>query len=843
MKRLSYILAAIAIVCGCSKENNETSAPEKELRTFTVSAEIVSDQDVKANLDEHTLEVLWQKGDKIGLVGTDGKITPALLDDEYAGGTTGKFSYQAQNPVSVAYAYYPYTGTETFSSGTLSLNMRGVQSYVSDGFVASNTIVMAGKNVDGGLVFRNACSIVQLNVTGEENYVRKVWLRSAGVNLAGAGTMDLSAESPVFVADQVEEGQTGTAVEVDMASQRLFMNASDQTTVYLVLPSGTYTGLDVETLGNTDKSATAAASEISLMYSSSKTVTLNAGRIRPLNVTLSLPQNVTVYGRVLSGSTPVGGVAVTDGVEVTTTDADGYYYLNSDKPHGMVYMTIPSGYTVARGYGAVPQFYRYTAKPSATPERVDFELIDDGDQTNHTMLVIGDIHLMGQSSTGSESNKNLSQFRTLVDEVNEYVAQNPDSKIYAMTLGDMTWDCYWIWNKFRIPDYLEHSDRFSINVFTTVGNHDNDCTVASDWECMAEWRKYYGPTYYSLNIGKVHYISLDNVITKNGGTIDTRGYNCGLTDQIQQWLKKDLALVGKDTPIVVTMHIPLLNRKGNTYSSGDNDMKTYQIIDAFRDYSDVTYFSAHSHTLYSNPNADVINWNVLQRQPIREYNAGAGCADFWGSGSINPDLLIARDGSPGGYRIMKVQGNTRQVTYKVTGKDEDYMFRVYDRNSIHITSDKYVPNAGENHRAEYEKYLDEYAEASSANNVYILVWDWYDGWSISIKEGTKSLDYYKCSDYWDPLYMISSMATRCNKADSGSYTLDMPPLYMGNMFIAKASSATSTVTITVTDPYGRSQTQVIERPRPFTIAEYASDGKEYTQYVAPSFELDTEMNL
>lgn len=843
MKRLSYILVALLVLCGCSKENNETSAPEKEVRTFTVSAEIVSDQDVKANLDEHTLEVLWQKGDKIGLVGTDGKITQALLDDEYAGGTTGKFSYQAQNPVSVAYAYYPYTGTETFSSGTLSLNMRGVQSYVSDGFVASNTIVMAGKNVDGGLVFRNACSIVQLNITGEPNYIRKVWLRCGGVSLSGVGSIDLTADKPVFVADKPEEGQTAESVELDLGSHRLQAGTSKVATVYMTLPSGVYQSLEVETLGNTNSTGTESASEVSLIYASSNTVTLNAGRIRPLNVAMSLPKDVTVYGRVLCGSTPVAGVAVTDGLEVTTTDAAGYYYLNSTKLHGMVYMSIPSGYTVKRGYGAVPQFHRYTVKPAKTPERLDFELLDDGDQTNHTMLLIGDLHLMGVSNTGHESNNNLRQFKVLADEINEYVAQNVGSKIYAMTLGDMTWDCYWIWNKFKIPDYLEHSDRIKINVFTTAGNHDNDCTILSDWECMAEWRKYYGPNYYSLNIGNVHYISLDNVITKNGGTIETRGYNCGLTDQMVAWLKNDLALVDKSTPIVVTMHIPLLNRKAKTYSSADGDMQTYQIIDAFKEYTDVTYFSAHSHTLYSNVNEKVFNWNYLSYQPIKEYNVGAGCADFWGSGYVNPDLLISRDGSPGGYRIMKVNGKAKQVSYKATGKVYDYMFRVYDRNSIHITSAKYIPNAGPNHRAEYEKYLDEYANASTANNIYIMVWDWHDGWNISVKEGTKNLDYYQCSDYRDPLYMISSMVTRCNKADSGEFTLDMTPLYSGNMFIAKASSATSTVTITVTDPNGRSQTQVIKRPRPFNIVEYACDGKASSQYMAPTFDLDTEMNL
>ena len=161
LKRLSYILAALLVACGCTKENNESPAPETELMTFTVSASIDDGQDVKANLDETSLEVLWQEGDRIGLVDADGNITPALLDAEDAGSSQGRFTYQAEKAVDIVYAYYPYTGNESCSEGKLSLSM-------------NNALVMAGKYQDGRLLFKNARSIVQLNLTGEENYVRKI---------------------------------------------------------------------------------------------------------------------------------------------------------------------------------------------------------------------------------------------------------------------------------------------------------------------------------------------------------------------------------------------------------------------------------------------------------------------------------------------------------------------------------------------------------------------------------------------------------------------------------------------------------------------------------------------
>ena len=842
MKRLSCILAALLVLCGCTKENKESSAPGKGLKTFTVSAVIDAGLDVRANLDEASLEVLWQKGDRIGLIDEYGKIIPAELDAEGAGTATGTFSYQAEKEISVVYAYYPYTGNEIFSEGKLSLELKQVQTYASTGFIDANTLIMAGKYMDGRLIFKNACSIVRLNLKGKENYIRHMNLSSPGMNLSGAGSMDLTEENPVFAASLVKEGDVGLGVELDVdlqnASQRLHLSTENTAVACLVLPSGTCRSLNIETTGNTDNLSTAPDTEMSLMFTTTADVIFNAGSIRPLNVELVSPEDVTVFGRVICSGEPVAGVAVTDGVDVTVTDERGYYYMNSSKPHGMVYLSIPSGYTVERGFGAVPQFYRHTVRNADEIERIDFELIDDGDQTNHTMILIGDIHLVGKTT-----NNNLTQFEAFVDEINDYVSENRDSKIYAMTLGDMTWDAYWEWNKFRIPDYLEYSDRFELNVYNTVGNHDNDFTVLSDWECMEQWRRYYGPTYYSLNIGQIHYISLDNVLTANGGTIDTRSYNCGLTDQIQTWLRNDLALVSKDTPVVVIMHIPLLNNSGDTMS-GNSVMETAEIIDAFNDFTDVRYFSAHTHTLYNNINGKIFNWNKFAYQAVKECNVGAVCADFWGSGATNPNLLSCTDGTPGGYRILKVNGTSRQLTYKATGKDESYRFRAYDRNSIHITSDEYIPAAGENHKAEFEKYLGEYAEVSAENYIYIYVWDWCDGWNINVMEGASSLSVEKMSGAKDPLYMISAMASRCNKADSGTFTLDIHPTTSQHMFRAKASSATSDVTITVTDPFGNSDTQFMTRPRAFSVAEYSCEGsREGTAYIAPAFGMDDPMNL
>lgn len=84
---------------------------------------------------------------------------------------------------------------------------------------------------------------------------------------------------------------------------------------------------------------------------------------------------------------------VTDGFLFTTTDANGEYSLNSEKKHGYIFITIPSGYEPAGRNGIVTPFFKYTTQPPSTPEKIDFELIRI-DNTNHTLLVMTDAHLI-----------------------------------------------------------------------------------------------------------------------------------------------------------------------------------------------------------------------------------------------------------------------------------------------------------------------------------------------------------------------------------------------------------------------------------------------------------------
>lgn len=87
-----------------------------------------------------------------------------------------------------------------------------------------------------------------------------------------------------------------------------------------------------------------------------------------------------------------------------------------------------------------------------------------------------------------------------------------------MNLGDMTQESHWTnANKATLANFVNVCERggMPIQTFHAIGNHDHDMAVqniAGDDDSAAElaYISALGPTYYAVNIGKVHYVVFDN---------------------------------------------------------------------------------------------------------------------------------------------------------------------------------------------------------------------------------------------------------------------------------------------------------------------------------------------
>ena len=509
----------------------------------------------------------------------------------------------------------------------------------------------------------------------------------------------------------------------------------------------------------------------------------------------------TVYGRVSCEGNGVEGVVVSDGVEVVKTDKDGIYQMASGKYHKYVFISIPSGYEVSRE-GILPTFHKQLTKAANVAERVDFTLKSVGSQDEHTMLMFGDIHLARRTN-------DRNQFSSFVKDVNTFLGDNSGKKIYAMTLGDMTWDRYWITNNYSYSDYLKDANQIKgLSVFHTIGNHDHSMYYMGDYDTVKEYKELIAPTYYSFNIGKVHYVVMDDVECTNatastddkGNACYVRDYNAKIVNDQISWLQKDLATVPATTPIVLTMHIQLQSATGATALKNLSTLKPL-----LKPFNQVHVFTAHTHTIFNHDN--------LSTDHYYEHNAGAICGTWWWTGQETPGIHIGQDGSPGGYTVMTVSGTELKWQFKGTGKDIKHQFRSYDRNNIHLSNEKWIPSADASYASLFNPGI--WGTKSSDNEVYVNVWNYDPSWTVSITEGGKALRVSKVS-VKDPLHLISYTAHRLNKNTSIGF--ETSTNY--HTFKATASSATSTLEIKVTDRFGNVYTETMTRPKEFSINAY-----------------------
>ena len=535
------------------------------------------------------------------------------------------------------------------------------------------------------------------------------------------------------------------------------------------------------------------------LYSGDYTMYIQRGTERvllgkfALKITLSidweLDPSTTVYGLVQCNGRPVEGVVVSDGYECTKTDASGAYQLASGKNHGYVFMSIPSGYTV-KTEGGRPMFHNYVDKSSIAPERADFMLFEDPDQDKHTMVVMGDIHLAAR-------NNDADQFQTFVNDLNTYMSSNSSVKFYGLTLGDLAWDQYWIPNGYDLTHYLKDIAKVNTTVFNTIGNHDHEQYAAGDFNTVSVYKKVVGPTYYSFNIGRIHYVAIDDIECTNTGS-GNRTYNTKVVNEVLDWLRKDIDQIGKDTPVVISMHSPVYNETGGNRLANSETMLS--ILAGRKTH----ILSGHTHIMYN-----------VEKEDHFEHNAGAVCATWWWTGKETPGIHISTDGTPGGYLLFNVDGTDFSWQFKPTGKSITHQFRTFDRNEIHITAEKYTPSASEEHAADFIKMAGEYSKASTANEVLINVWNYDPEWVVEVTENGTPLTVSRVT-MKDPLHMISYPAKRWNAGKE-------PTFETGNtthFFKVTASAPNTTLSVKVTDRFGNVYTEEMTRPKAFTIENY-----------------------
>lgn len=518
----------------------------------------------------------------------------------------------------------------------------------------------------------------------------------------------------------------------------------------------------------------------------------------------------TVYGIVSSAGVGVENVVVSDGAEVTVTNEKGIYQLKSAKKWGYVFISVPSGYEVP-SVGVLPQFHRALKNSADVVERADFKLEKVDGQDSYKIFMLGDMHLANRTG-------DLGQFAQFTSDLTDYMTRHKGEKMYALTLGDMTWDLYWYSNSYYFPQYLNtvNSQIKNLQIFHTMGNHDNDFQTRSDYDAAVKYVDQICPTYYSFNIGKVHYVVMDDIDCSSYDGSTSRNYVKSLSAEQLDWLAKDLSHVAKTTPVVVAMHAQVFYPTTSGFKIDHDQVNTLRLFDILDGYT-VRFVTGHTHKLFNvTPDAPIVDGHNF-----REYNSGSVCASWWWSGNLTPGIHIGTDGTPGGYGIWDVTGTDFQCLYKSTGWPEEYQFRSYDLNNVHFSMAdvRQMPSdISASVKNAYMQYVNAYPQ-NNDNEVLINIWNWNSDWTLSVvDENHKTLPYTEVWAY-DPLHIAALSVKRFNNAGLKSTPSFITDKFT-HFFKVKADDADTDLVITVKDEFGNEWTENMQRPKAFSTDAY-----------------------
>lgn len=376
----------------------------------------------------------------------------------------------------------------------------------------------------------------------------------------------------------------------------------------------------------------------------------------------AVASDIIVRGQVLDVSgKPVSDVMVTDGFSITHTDMYGAYEIRPDKFSDYVYYTLPSGYDHAEYDGCIPVFYHEIDKTVAC-QKINFRIRPlESDLTEHRLIVFADPQVAGKDE--------FPLLDKVVEDMRQTV-QDCDIPAIALCVGDNVFDRHEL-----IGEYKKSISSAGIPVYHAIGNHDLDYNGRSDYRSDSTFCSRFGPSHYSFNIGRVHYVILNDVFYYGD-----RFLYIGYLDEAQLgWLEQDLAGVQKWSTVILAMHIPAVygdSAEGQTVDVMRNSLQNRDALFRILDGYQVHIMAGHSH----------IQWNTVISDNIMEHVHVAASGAWW-QGSLG------RDGTPAGYTVYRMCGDDISWYYKGAGMETDEQFRLYlDSDTVAANVFNYDPD-------------------------------------------------------------------------------------------------------------------------------------------------------
>ena len=368
-----------------------------------------------------------------------------------------------------------------------------------------------------------------------------------------------------------------------------------------------------------------------------------------------------------NGESGVAGVAVSNGCEVTWTDSDGRYEISIAATE-FIFISQPSGYTVAVDENNIPQFF-YRHYPDGTPTTIagtSVEWLWPVARATGSLPPAIDFALSRRSDPSSsftahgfadpQARYELGEDMVREELVNTLIG-NPYGAQFGLTVGDVLYD--------NLDLYDRHKQMMAlmdIPQWYLPGNHDVNYESPNALFANETYKLHFGPTYYSFNIGDVHLVALNNVEYAGADKeIDGARYRGYISDRQLQWLALDLAGAPRDKLIVIASHIPLVvgatDASGVSVTAGPKTDNFGELLKILEPFPNIYGLAGHDNS--NSWKVEINHTHGWAGQPWIAHTLAEVRGNGWTTGLQDSRAVrdaIMQDGNPNGYYLLKFNG-------------------------------------------------------------------------------------------------------------------------------------------------------------------------------------------
>lgn len=436
------------------------------------------------------------------------------------------------------------------------------------------------------------------------------------------------------------------------------------------------------------------------------------------------PVSGNIRGKVLNTSgSPIEGVVVSDGLNCTKTNSRGEWGLTSDLAKtDYVFVSTPSLYSAPLENGT-PVFWKFLSDLTPSGEQyldVNFTLYKLSTPERFSIIIYADPQprktTAGYDNIGYHS---LDCCNDMYKDMKEFVSGIPDRPVYGIGLGDIVHR-----DLSLLPQHKSGMASTGIRNYNVIGNHDHDVSkTTDDRDAARPFEAVLGPANYSLNLGDLHIVVLDNMIAPLVDGIISDDCNDGLTDDIWQWLQNDLAFVPSNRTIMVCAHSPMFRLIGGKDRTAKHSADYKRLLSSFEK---VHAWAGHNHCS--------LNYVNTADPRIESHIVTRVTGDLW------TNEYLGSNGTPRGYvffdysngkytwrfKPIFYQTGAFTGTYGGGGKKPDYVYREWDYDA---TGKAVMRNGGNALDGDYQMQV--FAPGTYGDSyLYVNVFLWDELWDV-----------------------------------------------------------------------------------------------------------------